>query len=262
MVVNYRAKAFCSAGALILALLPASFAMAQAQRPVVRPPQAVGWYGDPSAPNISGVWVLSGPAAKTPTKEGWLPWPAPLKGEYAKTWAARKVAKDADGGWKDDPVRACLPPGMPRYMTGTTTPLLIIQTPGRVTMYRDNSPVRRIWLDGRVNAAAADLEAFSNGNSIAHYEGGALVTKVEGLRTDYPIETSGLPHSEALVIEERITPQKDGTLLVDETLTDKDAFSRPMHSSVIYRPLNDPKWEPREFLCKPKTDYHPEAVVR
>ncbi len=261
--MNQRAKAFYSALALAASVLvPTSQALAQAERPVVRPPQAVGWYGDPSAPNISGVWVLAGPATKTANKEGWTSWPPPLKGEYAKTYRERLAAKDADGGWKDDPVRACMPPGMPRYMTSTTTPLLIIQTPGRVTMYRDNSPVRRIWLDGRVNAGIEDLEAFSNGNSIARYEGGALLTKVEGLRTDYPIDSTGASHGETAVIEERISPQSDGTLRVDITLTDKEALTRPIRSSVIYRPLGDPKWEPKEFICTPKTAYHPEVYVR
>ena len=56
----------------------ASPATAQAVQPTIIPPQKLSWYGDPSAPDISGVWVRSGIEGKSTSKEGWLPWPPPL----------------------------------------------------------------------------------------------------------------------------------------------------------------------------------------
>ena len=113
-----------------------------------RPPEALSWHGDANAPDISGVWVRADVPAGSGSKEGWTPWAPPLKGAFADTWKKR-VADAAAGTRTDDPIRSCLPPGMPRYMTGTNNELLIVQTPGRVIMYRDGDPVRRIWLDGR-----------------------------------------------------------------------------------------------------------------
>ena len=46
------------------------------------------------------------------------------------------------------------------------------------------------------------------------------------------------------------------------TLTDKTAFTRPMTSTVIYKLHDNPLWEPREFLCTPKTAYAPEQFVQ
>lgn len=245
----------CAAVALV-----ASPSLAQAEPPVVIPPQKLSWYGDPAAPDISGVWVRSGTEGKTASKEGWLPWPPPLKVPYAATWKKRADAAAASAR-TDDPVRGCLPAGMPRFVTGMTPPMLILQTPGRVMMYRDGMPVRRIWVDGRPQPKPADIESFSNGNALGRYVGKDLVTDVVGIK-DQPIDSSGVPHSDDLKIVERYTRVDPQTLKVTVTLTDKTAFARPMTSTVIYKLSDNPLWEPREFICTPQTAYAPEQFVQ
>jgi hypothetical protein len=244
--------------ATVIPVLCLSFlgAVASAQTPM--PTSAVSWYGDSAAPNISGVWVRTETSGAS--KEGWQPWPPPLKGTFAATWKKR-VSDQAAGKRTDDPVRSCLPPGMPRFMSGTNGPLLIIQTPGRVTLYRDGDPVRRVWLDGRSNPEPRDLEEFSNGNAIGHYEGQDLVTEVIGFK-DYPIDSTGVPHSGELKSVERYHRVDERTLTVDITLTDKLAYARPMKTTVIFKAHSDPMWEPREFICTPINDYHPENYAR
>ena len=246
-------------GVLGAALLSASGLQALAQPPAPSPPEHLSWYGDPSAPDISGVWVLQ-PSTGSGSKEGWAPWPPPLKGEFAAKWKTR-VAEAAAGKRTDDPVQACLPPGMPRFMTGTRSPLLILQTPGRVMMYRDSAPVRRIWLDGHPFPAPKDLDSFSNGNARGRYEGQTLVTEVIGIKGE-PIDGTGVPHSDDLKLQERIRRLDADTLRVDVTLNDPTAYTRPMTTTVTYKALKDPSWKPTEFLCTPRTDYHPDVYVR
>lgn len=249
----------------VFAIMPALAGTASAQAPAPASPERLSWYGDPGAPNLSGVWVRadeasgnSDPASKS--KEGWQPWPPPLKPEFTAVW--QKRVTDAKAGARtDDPVRRCLPPGMPRYVSGTNAPLLIIQTPGRVIQYRDGDPVRRIWLDGRPQPRPADLESFSNGNAVGRYEGQDLVTDVIGLK-DLPIDSTGVPHSDDLVIAERYHRVDATTLRVDVELTDPTAYAAPMKATVTYKALNDPLWEPKEFICTPGTNYHPEIYVR
>ena len=216
------------------------------------------WYGAPGAPDISGVWVLSLPANASASKEGWAPWQPPLKPPFADVYAKR-IADPAKRS--DDPVVGCQPPGMPRFITGTNGAMLIVQTPGRVTLYRDGIPVRRVWTDGRALPATKDLESFSNGNAIGHYSGSDLVTEIAGVR-DQPIDSTGVPHSDALKISERFHRVDAQTLRIEVTLTDPTAYAKPMTSTVTYKALADPLWEPHEFLCKPNTDYHPEKYVR
>ena len=238
-----------------VASLPAS---AQMATPI--PPQTLSWHGDPKAPDISGVWVRDDAASQAAgSKEGWLPWPPPLKPKFAAVWRKR-VADAAAGTRTDDPKRGCLPPGMPRFDTGMTGPLLIVQTPGRVTLYRDGSPVRRVWLDGRPLPAAKDLESFYNGNAAGRFEGPELVTDVRGFK-DLPIDGTGVPHSDDLRVSERFRRVDAGTLRVEVTLTDPTAYTRPMKSVVIYK-AGDPRWEPSEFICTPEKDFHPEMYVR
>ena len=221
----------------------------------------LSWYGDPGAPNISGVWVrVETPGSGSKSKEGWTPFPPPLKGNFAAIWSKR-VADEAAGNRTDDPVRGCMPAGMPRFVTGMNTPMMILQTPGRVMMYRDGMPVRRIWLDGHALPAAKDLESFSNGNAIGHYDGRDLVTDVRGIR-DQPIDSTGIPHSDDLAITERYHRIDADTLTVEVTLTDRTAYSKPMKSKVTYKTFSDPLWEPREFICSPGKDYHPEIFVK
>lgn len=234
----------------------------QAQAPAPAPVEKLSWYGDPKAPDISGVWVrveVPGADGITKSKEGWGPWPPPLKGDFATTWKKR-VADAAAGQRTDDPVQGCMPGGMPRVMAGMTGPMLLIQTPGRVVIYRDGIPVRRIWLDGHPFPDAKDLESFSNGNARGHYDGSDLVTEVIGIR-DQPIDSTGVPHSDALKIVERFHRVDAQTLKVDITATDPVAYSRPMHTTVTYAMSKDSLWEPREFICTPKNAYHPEAYV-
>ncbi len=238
-----------------------SSAPARAQAAAVSSPAKLSWYGDPRAPDISGVWVrvkTPGPASKS--REGWMPFPPPLKGKFAAIWSKR-VAAEAAGNRTDDPVRGCMPAGMPRFVTGMNTPMMILQTPGRVMMYRDGMPVRRIWLDGHALPAAKDLESFSNGNAIGHYEGRDLVTDVRGIR-DQPIDSTGVPHSDDLTISERYHRVDADTLTVEVTMTDKSAYRSPMKSTVTYKTFSDPLWEPREFICSPRKDYHPEIFVK
>jgi hypothetical protein len=248
------------------AVLSWSFAgVSTAQSPAT--PEHLSWYGDPSAPNLSGVWVRADATGDDDkagsahnSKEGWRPWPPPLKRMFAAIWEKR-VTDAVAGKRTDDPVRGCMPPGMPRYMSGTKGPLLIVQTPGRVTLYRDGDPVRRIWIDGRALPKPADVEEFSNGNAIGHYEGVDLVTEVVGIK-DEPIDSTGVPHSEKLKIAERFHRVDEKTLSVQITLTDPLAYTQAMTATVTYKASNDPLWEPREFICTPQVDYHPERYVR
>ena len=240
----------------------AAMGVAQAQAPVASPRETLSWYGDPSAPDISGLWVRSDegidPAG---SKEGWTPWPPPLKPAYAAIWKQR-VAEAAAGTRTDDPIRRCVPPGMPRFIAGSNGPLQISQLPGMVMLYRDNAAyaLRRIWLDRSALPDAKDLESFPHGNSIGHYDGSDLVTEVTGI-SDRPIDSTGIPHSDALIIRERFHRVDAATLRVEETLIDPIAFLHPITTTVIYHSYADPKWEPKEFFCTPVTDYHPDRFV-
>lgn len=251
---------FAAAASPLLLAIAAPGAARQQDLPARQPVERLSWYGDPSAPDVSGVWVRVEPPATNGSKEGWLPWPPPLNPSFAALWRKR-LADAAAGRRSDDPVTRCLPPGLPRMMTGTTQPLRIIQTPGRVTMLRDMDTDRHIWLDGRGFPKPDDLEDRDTGNSIGHYDGATLVIESIGI-TDRPIDSSGVPHSNKLKVVERIRRTNAQTLTIEVTLTDALAYTRPMKTTVTYKALTDPLWEPRDVICIPENNYHPEFYVR
>ena len=242
---------------LLLCIATPSLTAAPDATPGPIAPEQLNWHGDPKAPDISGVWVRADTPAGTGSKEGWTPWAPPLKGAFAQTWKKRVAAA---GARTDDPVRGCQPPGMPRFITGSNGPMLIMQTPGRVMLYRDGMPVRRVWLTPAALPAPKDIESFSNGNAIGRYEGSDLVTQVVGIK-DQPIDSTGVPHSDDLKIVERFHRIDANTMSVSVTLTDPTAFTRPMTSTVTYRLSGDRNWEPHEFLCTPNTNYSPDKYV-
>jgi hypothetical protein len=253
----------CVAGT-VLAVLSAFGAGALAHPAQPSPPEHLSWYGDPGAPDISGVWVRAddqGMSVGTnASPEGWRPWPPPLKGAFSATWKKR-VAAAAAGERTDDPIMGCMIPGMPRFITGDKSSLLIIQNHGRVMFYRDGEQPRRVWLDGRSSPASADLEPFPKGTAIGHYENSDLIIESIGFK-DQPIDSTGAPHSDKLRISERYHRVDPQTLAVHVTLTDLVALSRSMTTTVIYKALNNPLWEPYEFICTPQTDYHPDRYVK
>jgi hypothetical protein len=262
-ILRQRPGGFRGLTVLVAISLGLSGALAAAKAPTAL--ATVSWYGDPSAPNLSGVWLRADEQilnndSPSFSKEGWRPWPPPLKDPYARIWRKR-VSETASGTRTDDPIVACLPPGMPRFMSGTKGPLLIVQTPGRVTLHRDGWSSRRIWLDGRSQPPSKDLEDFYNGNSIGRYEGATLVIETIGVK-EQPIDGTGVPHSEQLKIVERLTRLDDETLRVSIELHDPASYKKPMKSLIIYKALNDPLWEPKDLICSPKTDYHSELFVK
>jgi hypothetical protein len=231
--------------------------------PAALPPQPLSWYGDPGSPNLSGVWIRTNVAtgqASAASKEGWAPWVPPLRGKFAEIWKKR-LAEAKAGTRTDDPVTDCLPAGMPRYITGMNGPLLIVQTPGRVVMTREYGPPRRIWLDGRSLPSAEDVEQFFSGNSVGHYDGATMVVDTIGVK-DEPIDATGVPHSDQVVIQERYHRVDERTLSVEVLVTDKLALSKPIRTVVTYEAVTDPHWELQELTCVPRTGYHPELFVK
>jgi hypothetical protein len=249
-------------GLLLAACACAAFAQTP---PAVLPPQSLSWFGDPGSPDLSGVWARAGDAntlqlgqGAAVSKEGWKPWPPPLKGEFAALWKKR-VAEAKVGARTDDPVTACLPAGMPRFITGMKGPLLIVQTPGRVAMTRDYGPPRRIWLDRSI-PSADNLEQFFSGNSAGRYEGAILVVETAGLK-DQPIDGTGVPHSDKVVIQERYRRVDAETLSVEVQVKDELALRQPLRTVITYKAVRDPNWVLRDLTCVPKTGYHPELFV-
>ncbi len=209
-------------------------------------------YADPTQPDISGLWVVTGAMYFAPDRA--LP---KLQGEYQALFDKRTQAFKAGIGI-DDATANCLPAGLPHLLI-VPYPFEILQTPGRVTfLYEYDSVVRRVPL-GVAPPAHTDPDAVSyNGDSFGHWEGDTLVIETVNIRGDTQLDFSGLPHSDALRVTERLH-RKDAAMLEDQiTLTDPKAYAEPFTVTRLYR--TRPKWKIAEYVCEEnnrnQTDEH------
>ena len=189
-------------------------------------------YHPKSKHDFTGLWERKGGIAWDPTVVG-PTLSAPLTPEY-KAIFDQRLKDAAEGKPTGDITASCLPPGMPRVMT-MTYPMEIMQNETQLNIFAEwDEQTRRIFVDGRPHPSPDDLDQTFNGHSIGHWEGDVLVADTVGLRGDTDLEASGLPHSDALRIAERIWLADDNTLKDQITLTDPKAFTHPYTVTKTY----------------------------
>jgi hypothetical protein len=186
-------------------------------------------------PDLSGVWALAR------MREGFVKPPFPLQ-----PWAQKQYdALQKQTGF--NPGAICVPPGMPHVMQ-MPYPLEIVQTPGRVTILEEAyEEVRRIYTDGRPHPK--DLDPTYNGHSIGHYEGDTLVVDTVGIKADKDLnlDSTGLFHSDALHLTERIHRIEKDILADDITIDDPKVFTKPFSGRLQYKLV---PWEIKEYVCE------------
>lgn len=173
------------------------------------------------APDLSGVWVVRAglQIAADP----------PYTPEFAKVWQARRADLS-----KVDPAQYCLPNGAVRM---TLLPYKIVQTPELVVLLSEGNThsYRRFFLDGR--AHNLDLEPNSwTGDSIAHWEGEALVVDTIGFNDESWLDDTGKPHSDELHVIERYRRADAGHLEIQYTIDDPKALTKPLTFTRVLVP--------------------------
>jgi hypothetical protein len=178
-------------------------------------------------------------------KKPLAPNPPPLNAEYAARFNAALDAARA-GKPINDPTANCVWPGTPRIIV-SPYPSEFLFTPGRVTIiYEYMSQVRRIRTDGSPHPA--NLDPSYNGDSIGHWEGGTLLVDTVGLRDDTMYENTGLPHSDALHVVERIHLIGPDELVDEITFTDPKALTRSWTANWHYKRHRD--WTFLDYVCE------------
>ncbi len=197
-----------------------------------------------AAPDFNGVWRnLSGPYL-TPRQPAGRKQTPPYNAEYQAIYDKRWQAH-ARGQAIDDPTLECQPEGMPRTMI-MPRPMEISQIPERMNIYSEwNMTTRRIHLDGRQFPEDPDPTYY--GYSIGKWQGDVLTVETRALRDDTLLDGSGLPHSDAMVIKERIYLASRNVLRDEITIEDPKAFTRPW--TVVREYSRAPRLDLQEHVC-------------
>jgi hypothetical protein len=189
-------------------------------------------------PDISGVWQVTKYQPKLFPNGG-----APLQ-----PWGeARFKAANPE---TNDPNLGCLPEGIPRFMF-VPVPMEIFQAPTRVVIIREGvQALRQIYLNRQ---HLKDLDPNYSGDSIGKFEGDTLVVDTIGFNDKTWLDASGLPHSEALHVVERIRRVDHDTLVDDITVEDPTAYTKPFSAQQLYK--LKPSWEIQEYVCTENNKY-------
>lgn len=184
-------------------------------------------------PDLSGVW-LSGNYSFG-NMGGSLP---------LQPWAQKLADQRRATRGKDDPEARCLPGGVPRI---TPYPFQLVQTPKLVVMLFEGNvhSYRMMYLGGRQHPK--DLDPSWMGDSIAKWEGDTLVVDTLNFNDKTWLTGGGAPHTEQLHVVERFQRPDLGHLVVDITMEDPGAFTKP-HSFRRTHVLSA-TWEIHEYVC-------------
>jgi hypothetical protein len=139
-------------------------------------------------------------------------------------------------------------------MTSHPYPKKIIQTPSEVIVIYEGSgtTVRELFLDGRV--PAKDAEPWWNGYSTGRWEGDTLVVETINFMDDGWLDVRGSPLTSAGKLIERFRRPNYGSLVIDVTIDDPKAYTKPFTATVNNRLLPDTQLI--EFVCIDKSAQH------
>ena len=252
-MIGHPARRAAQCASILLALACASGELsAQSQQPATWPPPGVSFYGDPAAPDISGLWQGSmigipgvEPAPNRGSADGapltyWAPWPLPYAAEYQKI-VSEMAGAFAQGRQLRDTTASCLPLGMPRAVDSRVYPDEIVQTPGEVAFFLNSATPIIVWTDGRTHPK--NLKPSFNGHSIGHWSGDTLFVDTVGINALTALDTMRNPHSDKLHIKWAVRLVAKDRLHMQLTLMDDDAFTEPVVVTNIYRRKTDPRWQ-------------------
>lgn len=203
-----------------------------------------------SAPSLAGTWMPTGDLSAIKTADGKAP---PLNAEARRKYNAAIAARKA--GKTTDPVAQCLPHGLPRLMFAPY-PFEVLEEPTQITFVHEAEHLARFVYLNENLPPRDELDISWMGKSVGHWDGDTLVIDSAGFNDETTIDRAGMPHSEDMVLQERMTLKDGGNTLENEiTITDPKTFTRPWKTRVTYKKM-DPSYWLQQYVC---TDKNPEA---
>jgi len=161
-------------------------------------------------------------------------------------WAKALVQKRMADNSKDNPDAHCLPMGLLQFHEHIQ-PRKIVQTKDIIVIiYEANYGLRQIFLDGR-KLPDNDPTPWWYGYSVGHWEGDTLVVETTNLRDGGWLDIWGSPLTDKAKITERITRPKYGQMIIDVTIDDPKAYTKPF--TVRFNQRLAPSDELIEFVC-------------
>jgi len=189
--------------------------------------------------DLLGIWVPDA-APRELTVNGS---PPPLTEDAAATYAQHK-ARFVEGDFGYDPTSWCAGPGLPRILT--------MPYPFEIRRSGDHLAFIHGWYRW---FRTVDLNGpepqpplpTTLGFPVGRFEGDTLVIRTVGLTDTTVLDAAGLPHSDQLVITERLRVLPDGRLEDRMTFEDPDTFTAPWETVLTFH--RDPAARVTDDVC-------------
>jgi hypothetical protein len=237
-------------------------ALAQANNPPVttKPGESTA----PLSHDLSGVWMqypegdVPGTPGMNTVNERFRPPLTPLG--QARLDAARPlVGPKAIPGEENSPSLKCDPDGPPKLLNHPN-PFEIVQIPGRVFMFFEESHIwRTIWADGR--ALPKDPDPSYLGYAVGKWEGDTFVVDTIGFNDTQWVDPYGNPRSDQTHLTERYRRLNHDTLELQVTIDDPKSYTKVWVSPPKLHKL-EPGWEIAEWFCVVDEDRAYDQAVR
>jgi hypothetical protein len=193
-----------------------------------------------AVPDISGPWEILRPVGQLSTLAGASP---PLTAAGKELYAKNRAAA------AEDPMKSCLPPGIPRALAQPGFPFSIVQGQDYLGMMLQWNHLPRIVYMNQPHFENIGPEYL--GQSVAHWEGQVLVIDTTGYNDRSWLDESGLPHSDALHTVERLRLKSSDRLEDTMQFEDPTVFSAPWSARLNFRKV--PRVIIKEDYCLGRT---------
>lgn len=204
-------------------------------------------------PSFAGFWIVEGDHSTMKTIDGRLP---PMKPEAKKRYDAAVALRKKGKPVPTDTVQKCLPHGLPRVLTAPY-PIEVLQDARQLTFLHEAHHMPRLVYLGEKLPAPDTLDNNYMGFSVGNWDKDTLVIDSAGFNDITTLDKAGIPHSESLVLQERLRLTDNGQTLEDViTVTDPETFTKPWKVRLSFKKMPNDYWL-KEFVC---TDKNPDAA--
>ena len=171
-------------------------------------------------------------------------------------WAQQVLQERIDNNGKDHPGVRCWPSGIPEK-NNIPDGLKVVQTPDLVIFLQESRTIyRQIFTDGR--PLPKDPQPAWQGYSVGRWDGDTFVVETIGQNGKTWLDMRGLPTTDALKVTERFRRPTIGNIVIDVTIDDPKAYTKPWNVRLSW--TLQPDIELIESICEENNKDVPHMV--
>ena len=171
-------------------------------------------------------------------------------------WAQKELAQRIETNGKDHPGVRCWPSGIPEKLN-IPDGLKLVQTPDLMLFLHESRTIyRQVFTDGR--PLPKDAQPAWMGYSVGRWDGDTFIVETINQNGKTWLDMLGHPATDALKVTERYQRPTIGNMIIDVTIDDPKAYTKPWNVQLSW--TLQPDWELIESICEENNKDVPHMV--